>query len=337
MFSRTLIFIAFFLLLSVEASFSGPFLDAEGVNMAIKEKGATWVAGETSVSQLTREQQKQRLNAHPEVVQDKSRLAKLVPAPDLPFRFSWRDNGGDYITPVRDQGMCGSCSYFSTLAAVEAWERIRSKNPRLNIDLSEQYILSCGAVGSCERGAMIQEIYRFMMQKGTVQEECFPYMANDAIPCSDVCPPAEQKFVRIGNFVVLDGFVTTVEDLKNAVYHRPVSASMAVYEDFYYYTNGVYEHVTGELDGYHAVLIYGWDEAEQSWLCKNSWGTSWGNRGHFRIKYDDSYIASVAVLLWDEPAGSPRLDVFPQIVDITLAPGESTTKFLTVKNAGSGN
>jgi cathepsin B len=59
-----------------------------------------------------------------------------------------------------------------------------------------------------------------------------------------------------------------------------------VYHDFFSYKTGVYHHVTGDLEGGHAVKILGWgtaDDGTNYWICANSWGSNWGEDGFFRI------------------------------------------------------
>ena len=74
----------------------------------------------------------------------------------------------------------------------------------------------------------------------------------------------------------------------------PMVAGMAVYQDFFSYAGGVYKHVSGSLAGYHAISVVGYNETDRYWICKNSWGTGWGelgpdgSRGWFRIAYGDS-------------------------------------------------
>jgi hypothetical protein len=62
---------------------------------------------------------------------------------------------------------------------------------------------------------------------------------------------------------------------------------MAIYQDFFSYTSGVYRHTLGTLSGYHAVCVVGYSEAEEAWICKNSWGTDWGESGWFKIGYGE--------------------------------------------------
>jgi hypothetical protein len=60
-----------------------------------------------------------------------------------------------------------------------------------------------------------------------------------------------------------------------------------IYEDFFYYSSGVYSHVWGNYSGNHFVLVVGWDDSRSAFVCKNSWGTGWGEDGYFRIDYSE--------------------------------------------------
>ena len=86
-----------------------------------------------------------------------------------------------------------------------------------------------------------------------------------------------------------------VTDIKESLDNGPVPCGMGVYEDFMYYTGGVYEYTGGEdYLGGHAVLIVGWDDdpvdapGKSCWIVKNSWGTDWGENGYCRIKMNDA-------------------------------------------------
>ena len=75
----------------------------------------------------------------------------------------------------------------------------------------------------------------------------------------------------------------------------PMETGFDVYNDFLFYVSGVYKHVSGAYAGGHAVKIIGWgslDAATSYWICANSWGTSWGESGYFRIVFNDCNIDS---------------------------------------------
>lgn len=86
-----------------------------------------------------------------------------------------------------------------------------------------------------------------------------------------------------------------MDQIKRAlVSHGPVSTTFSVYEDFFYYSDGVYQYTYGELLGDHAVLIVGYDDPGHYFIIKNSWGNDWGESGYFRIGYSE--LASVTEL-----------------------------------------
>jgi hypothetical protein len=98
----------------------------------------------------------------------------------------------------------------------------------------------------------------------------------------------------------------------------PMIACMAVYRDFFSYVAGVYRHTMGDLAGYHAICVVGYSEAEQAWLCKNSWGTDWGETGWFKIGYNECGIDTqfamygVEAVVLPSPGPGPGPDPEPQ-------------------------
>jgi hypothetical protein len=255
------------------------------IEQAIAAAEADWTAGMTGVALLTPKEKAALCGALPFKVPDEEKMRLPVGPGALPAHFDWRDNGGDWTTPIRDQGGCGSCWDFSAIGVFESLLEIDLGNPALNPDLSEQYILSCcSSCGSCG-GGWPYKAFDFSVTTGVVTEPCMPYQANDAVPCADACGPPTH-FLGDWAFIYED-----VESIKSAIYYYgPVSACFDVYEDLYYYTGGVYEYVWGYYMGGHAIVIVGWDDAQQYWICKNSWDTDWGESGWFRIRWGECRI-----------------------------------------------
>lgn len=303
----------------------------EQIQHAILSSGAQWTAGESWVTRLSPEERRKlcgTILGPPSTAT--ATLLTLPPIPELPAQFDWRNNNGNWVTPVRDQGGCGSCWDFSALGQVEAWWKILHGRPDTLLDLSEQYVLSCSD-GSCD-GWSIDGALEFVRVNGVPLEPCFRYQANDLIPCSNACPDAASQALRIPGW----GFITLeeaiVENIKNAVYRHPVSASYVVFEDFMFYTGGVYEHVWGDVEAGHAILIVGWNDAEQCWICKNSWEKGWGESGYFRIKWGDSGMGTYCPFIWDEMNVGPAIEISPKNLDYSLTIGDSVLETITIKN-----
>jgi hypothetical protein len=181
------------------------------------------------------------------------------------------------MTSVKNQGGCGSCWAFAAVGSIEA--RIKQVTA-VEQDLSEQQMVSC-TDGSCAGGWM-SSVYDLVQSYGAIDETCMPYQASDAPPCiQDQCEVVDkvQSYYDVGG---------DVASIKTALAIGPVSTTFTVYDDFYGYGGGCYEH-PGNDDINHAVVIVGWDDAacggRGAWLCKNSWGEGWGLDGYFWIKF----------------------------------------------------
>ena len=110
--------------------------------------------------------------------------------------LDWRTKEGyDWTTPVKNQGNCGSCYAFGSYGAMEACLDIRDMEPNRNINLAEQYMVSCGPgwypgqIMGCG-GAYAEGTFAFITDHGAVDEECFPYTSGGGgvPPCNDGCP-----------------------------------------------------------------------------------------------------------------------------------------------------
>lgn len=233
---------------------------------------------------------------------DYARVNIIDTSEETPPEWDWRDmeyNGisGDWCSPVKNQGGCGSCWAFSTLGMIEAQINIMEGSPDLDVDLSEQYLLSCPPdSGGCCGWSCYEALEFLELSGGAIPEDCFPYQADDTIPCDEKCQNWVDFLIPIEDFKYYRN--VRIDDIKSKIISfGPVSASFKVYEDFNRYTGGVYRHSSGEFEGYHAIVIVGYDDEMQCWICKNSWGEHWGEDGFFKIGYGEcnieDYIYSV--------------------------------------------
>jgi C1A family cysteine protease len=234
-------------------------------------------------------------------------LPEIIAAPSS-SSWDWRDHEGhDFTTSVKSQGGCGSCWAFAALGALESIIKIEENAPNLDIDLSEQYLLSCPPNSGGCRGWNSISAYGYLENNGgIIPESCFPYEADDEIPCSAKCNEWEDYLIPIESAKYYDS--TSENFVKNKIIdHGPVVTSMVVYSDFDWYSGGIYEHPGSEENQLtnHAVVIVGFNDNPGYWICKNSWGPSWGENGYFKIAYGDCKIAdSMTVVEYDADEGN---------------------------------
>ena len=199
------------------------------------------------------------------------------------FHVDWRDRFNlNAVTPVSDQGACGSCVAFAAAGALESMLIIERN---LSCDLSEAELLFCGG-GGCE-GWWPDNAIDYLGDRGVAQESCFPYQAHD-MPCQ-TCPRRDGEAIKITRATTL----FDVEQRKDYLaFVGPMIGAFVVHADFYGYSSGVYSHVAGDAVGGHSVEVIGYDDYLGCWICKNSWGTGWGDGGFFQIAYGECEIDS---------------------------------------------
>jgi hypothetical protein len=185
-----------------------------------------------------------------------------------------------YVTPVKNQGNCGSCWAF---AGVAAFESSIYKKDGIAVDLSEQYLVSCNNDGwGCDGGWWAYDLF---VSPGAEMESCFPYVASD-VPCKLDCP---YPYVAQGSaFCESEDAVASIESIKNAIYnYGGVNVCVYVDRNFQAYTGGVLNKCAKNPRRVnHEVLLMGWDDSLGAWRMKNSWGTGWGEQGFMWIKYN---------------------------------------------------
>jgi hypothetical protein len=276
-----------------------------------------------------------------------------------PASLDWRSNGGDFVTPVRNQGGCGSCWAFAATAALESSVLRAQNTPGIDLNLSEQVLISCGSSGGHDAGGCgggtIYPSYAsdYIRDTGLPLETCYPYTATDG-SCGSACGTYQSATYQIASWAYVATTSPTVSAIRDAlVSYGPLATTMDVYEDFYSYTTGVYSYATGAYEGGHAVLIVGYSDAGQYFIVKNSWGAGWGESGYFRIAYSElgtvvsfgqytmryagsacSYFVTPSSQSLGQPAGSGTVTVATQSGCAWTA--VSNAAWITVSSGSNG-
>lgn len=221
----------------------------------------------------------------------------------LPIHFDARINWTSWIHPVRDQKNCASSWAFSTVDVAADRLAIESEGLLTN-QLSPQHLVSCNTgrgQRGC-RGGSTEKAWWFVKRRGIITEECYPYTASDG-ECLDgetTCPNANSSTAKIVLYVTPPYRVRQdEEDIKAEIYQNgPVQATFRVSSDFFMYRSGVYRHTGADLgESRLSVRIIGWGEKTNKkgkkrkyWICLNSWGTKWGEKGAFRIVRGENHL-----------------------------------------------
>jgi len=198
----------------------------------------------------------------------------------LPDAVDWRDK--DVVTPVKNQGQCGSCWSFSATGSMEGAWALKTGNL---VSLSEQQLVDCShsyGNNGCD-GGMMDDAFKYAMDTGMCTEEEDPYTAADGT-CKKCKPVVSVKHC-------VDVTPENQLHLKEAVARGPVSVAIdAETSIFQSYSGGVVSSTKcgQELD--HGVLVVGYGEENSVpyWLVKNSWGDQWGVDGYVKIERSES-------------------------------------------------
>ena len=263
----------------------------------VYDKGYNYTVAENWVTRLSHEDRKALCGYKPlkapkeppyknvkfvsDVPKAKAETKKLGAAPS-----SYDAMALGYVTPVKNQGACGSCWIFGATADFESDVLI---NESQGLDFSEQEVGDCniwsraGGYDFCDGGNALMTA-NYFTKFGSADEACHPYAATPQT-CQN-CPLLKNA----DNWRMITGSngESQMTTIKNAIltYGPVYSTIYASGPGFGSYSSSVYEY-WGTEEPDHAIEIIGWNDSKVhshgagAWMIKNSWGTGWGTSGPY--------------------------------------------------------
>jgi hypothetical protein len=232
----------------------------------------TWTAGINEWSDLTREEffalHSCAMDAHTFVAEFEDKAENPNNANDV----DWRTQGA--VNAVKNQGQCGSCWAFGAIAALEGAVKVSGKALP---NLSEQQLVDCsGSTGNqgCN-GGMPDRALNYLKGAGSCSTADYPYTAKGGTCKASSCKSAKTATGGPQN-------AKGEPSLENNLNKQPVSVAIDASQAFSRYSGGVFSGPCSSTSINHAVTAVGY--TAQVWIVRNSWGTSWGEKGYINMK-----------------------------------------------------
>ena len=281
------------------------------INQNNYKKNKNWIAGITEISLASFEEKKMLLNADNNFLSggfeyyidgifsledfdpEKNSALKSVTTSNYVSKFDWRNrHGQNWNTSVKNQGSCGSCFAFSSVAVIEAMMNIYYNNPNIDLDLSEQEVLSCIADVNCLHGGSAYDVFTYTDDSsfGIVKENCFPYSATKE-PCTNKQCQGETIYTT-GFSTVYYNWGTDAK--KNNLINKGPSVTNFVFPGGNHgmqlsgyntiEVGDTIRYLAGSTNVIDSIIQTGNSLIGQTyWIFKNSYGTSSGHNGYMYL------------------------------------------------------
>jgi len=267
-------------------------------------------------------------------------MPTMLGAKAAPAEFDWRNYSSEnWMTPVKDQGYCGSCWAFSAVGTVEAKYNIGQNNSRLDPDIAEEYLVSdCHSVSGYQTccGGWQDIALDYINNSGISDESCFPYIDGSGCncfsgcsagctyrtgsncsktTCSDRCSDWSSRLWKLTGYGYL-GSISASTVKQYLLDYGPLAVGMDVSSMNINATDGI-----GYCAGYdqldHAIVLVGYNNTGNYWILKNSWGEGYEDNGYFKVRYGECNITDdVAFALNPVPPNyKPKVSLYTPASD----------------------
>ena len=215
------------------------------------------------------------------------RPVKVKITNEAPAEFDWRDK--NVVSAVKDQGSCGSCWAFSTVANLES---LYALNKGVIKTFSEQYLVDCDTEDSGCNGGLMELAFEWLKDNdgGVMLDSDYPYTGKKQTCAKDSTKFVDMKvtgYVKLGDSVDEEFSPVDEVEMKEFLYQNGPLAIALNATPLQLYMGGIVDYAswlcpTSGIN--HAVTLVGYGtQSKDYWIVKNSWGKSWGESGYFRI------------------------------------------------------
>eukprot|EP00511_Aplanochytrium_stocchinoi_P011215 CAMPEP_0204863458 /NCGR_PEP_ID=MMETSP1348-20121228/3333_1 /ASSEMBLY_ACC=CAM_ASM_000700 /TAXON_ID=215587 /ORGANISM="Aplanochytrium stocchinoi, Strain GSBS06" /LENGTH=560 /DNA_ID=CAMNT_0052013793 /DNA_START=331 /DNA_END=2013 /DNA_ORIENTATION=- len=232
----------------------------------------------------------------------------------MPKQFTWQGAQGfdkDIMTPVVDQGSCGSCYAEASVDAATIRYRIAHYNSHesesRSVVFSVDEVLNCAPQNQGCDGGYPDIVGFYAKHIGLITKDCSPNFSSNDDNKKECKTDCKRYYAHDFDYVSGSAWKVSVADMmKDIIENGPIAVAVDATDELFVYQSGVFNAVIEDSDVIvssthksfwekttHAVMIVGWDEI--SWIVKNSWGPSWGDNGYFRLKRGVNEIAVEAL------------------------------------------
>jgi len=261
--------------------------------------GKSWTMGINQFTDMTHEEFKAFVGQFPQpAASSLARPFRRDPNFVAPDSWDWISKGA--VNTVKDQGQCGSCWAFSTVATVEGWWFVQQQKGLVR--MAEQQLVDCSkdVCYGCQ-GGWPYKATEYVMKTGLCAEKDYAYTARDG-QCKDTrCTPV----VPAGAMTAYLNVSSEADILEAVASKGPVGILVeADRAAFQYYHSGILDDASCGTSIDHAITAvgYGTEGGKKYWNVKNSWGVGWGDKGYIRFVRDKNQcgMKDGATLPWNE-------------------------------------